>query len=351
MAAGPAGGDDPVRRLFLTTWEKLRVVVREAATDGASGDRVLRYAAFMLAGDALAALDAVAPGLGLEVSADGLRRLARMLEPEYLGDPLEYSDTSDADLRRLFGFHDPAALEPEEPETGWWAPRAAYAATGDVPKEVAQRLARWVPEYQELREYRDSIARLLDAVASRTASANEIGSRFDRLYADLVRTTAWQESCWRQFVKQEGKVTFLQSKSSDIGIMQVNRRIWRGFFDLEKLKWDIGYNAGAGAEILAQLLKRYGVREADGRLENAARATYSAYNGGPDAYRRYRIASVPRVHRKIDRAFWEKFQAMASGHALDYVLCVEGWGSSSRARLSTVPLASNPKCRISSRSS
>jgi hypothetical protein len=67
----------------------------------------------------------------------------------------------------------------------------------------------------------------------------------------------------------------LLSKSGDIGIMQVNRRVWRGLFDLTKLEWDVAYNAGAGAEILAQLLSaRYGVREASARsVENAARAT------------------------------------------------------------------------------
>jgi hypothetical protein len=273
-----------------------------------------------------------------------------MLEPDSLVDPLEYSDTSDADLRKLFGFHEPVGLEPLEPETRLWTPRST-CATGDPPAQLLKRLARWVPEYDELAEYRSLVDRLLAVVASRTASTNDIAPSFERLYADLVRTTAWQESCWRQFVKEDGKVTFLESKSGDIGMMQVNRRVWRGFFDLEKLKWDIGYNVGAGAEILAQLLKRYGVREANQRPENAARATYSAYNGGPDAYRRYRSAKVPRAHRRIDRAFWEKFQAMASGQALDYVLCIEGWGSSSRARLSTVPPASSPKCRMSSRSS
>jgi hypothetical protein len=350
LSSGPADGDDPVRRLFLATWDRLRSAVRRAAAEGVLRDRALRYAAFVLAGDALAALDAAAPELGLEVSADGLRRLARMLEPDSLVDPLEYSNTTDADLQKLFGFHEPRGFEPLEPETWRWAPRAACSPP-TVPTKVVQRLARWVPEYEELEDYRNSVERLLTAVAASTADTNAIAPRFTRLYSDLVRTTAWQESCWRQFVKENGKVTFLESKSGDIGMMQVNRRVWRGFFDLEKLKWDIGYNVGAGAEILAQLLKRYGVREADQRVENAARATYSAYNGGPDAYRRYRMAKVPRVHRRIDVAFWEKFQAMASGQALDYVLCVEGWGSASRARLSTAPLGSNPKCRISSRSS
>lgn len=295
LAAGPEGEGDTVRRLFLKSWADVRAVVGKANAQGALHDRVLRYTTFILSGDALTALDAAAPELGLEISADGLRRLARMLEPEYLGDPLEYSDAVDADLRRLFGFHDPAALDLDEPQSR--RDRSSAMCTADGTGDVTRRLQRWVPAYEQLEEYRDAIARLLGTVATRTASVNGVDARFERLYGDLVRTTAWQESCWRQFVRVDGAVSFLQSKSGDVGIMQVNRRVWRGFFDLKKLEWDIGYNAGAGAEILAQLLKRYGAREADARLENAARATYSAYNGGPDAYRRYRSARAPQASR------------------------------------------------------
>ncbi|HSE94991.1 MAG TPA: hypothetical protein VLD61_03820, partial [Methylomirabilota bacterium] len=81
------------------------------------------------------------------------------------------------------------------------------------------------------------------------------------------------------------------------------------------------YNAGAGTEILLQLLVRYGIREATPRMENAARASYSAYHGGPRRYRRYRSADVPPALAAIDRAFWDKYQAMARGAADDRVLC------------------------------
>src|SRR6266566_2196751 len=265
LAGGPVAGVDPVRQLFLDAWERLRGVVRESVAHGGPQDRLLRYASFVAAGDALAALDAAAPSLGLEISTDGLRRLARVLE--------------------------------------------------------------------------------------RTAGASPVEERFAHLYRVLVPAVAWQESCWRQFVERDGKVTYLLSKSGDVGIMQVNRRVWRGFFDLAKLESDIAYNAGAGAEILAQFLTRYGAREASGRLENAARATYAAYNGGPEAYRRYRLARVPRAQRAVDRAFWEKYQAVAAGRALDFVLCVERWSTPGRERLSSAPGASIPKCSISSRSS
>ncbi len=357
LAGGPLAGVDPVRQLFLDAWERLRGVVRESVAHGGPQDRLLRYASFVAAGDALAALDAAAPSLGLEISTDGLRRLARVLDPTYAGDPLAYTEAPDPVLRELFHFHEPPSSEsppalPPAGESGWLGPRAARAEP--PPEELGplgRRLDRWLPRADELPAYRDAVARLLALVAERTAGASPVEERFAHLYGVLVPAVAWQESCWRQFVERDGKVTYLLSKSGDVGIMQVNRRVWRGFFDLAKLEWDIAYNAGAGAEILAQFLTRYGAREASGRLENAARATYAAYNGGPDAYRRYRLARVPRVQRAVDRAFWEKYQAVAAGRALDFVLCVERWSTPRRERLSSAPGASIPKCSISSRSS
>ncbi|HLY37690.1 MAG TPA: transglycosylase SLT domain-containing protein [Candidatus Binatia bacterium] len=359
LASGPEAGVDPVRQLFLDSWDRLRQVVRDVAAHGALGDRALRYVAFVAAGDALAALDGLGPSLGLEISADGLRRLALVLEPGYAGDPIAYSESPDSVLRDLFHFHEPASsppgtAEPEPEPSSWLGGRAAWAASAPVTEinAVLRRLDRWVPRPEELGEYRDGVARLLTSDAERTADSNQVEARFRELFQHLVAATAWQESCWRQFVQRNGRVTYLLSSTGDVGIMQVNRRVWRGFFDVRKLEWDVGYNAGAGAEILAQLFTRYGIREANERPENAARATYAAYNGGPDAYRRYRGARVPLKLRAIDVAFWEKYQAIAAGQGLDFVLCVERWGTTpSRARLSTGPLASTSKCCISSRSS
>ncbi len=353
LTQGSTAGGDPVRQLFLDAWERLRAVVRESAAGGGPQDRLLRYASFVAAGDALVALDAAAPTLGLEISSDGLRRLARVLDPAYTGDPLAYTEDPDPTLRDLFQFHEPpsgdAAPGPPPADSGWLAPRAAWAAPpsdGQV-----RRLDRWVPSPEELPEYRDAVGALLARVSERTAAANAVEQRFAPLYAVLVPAVAWQESCWRQFVRRDGQVTYLLSRTGDVGLMQVNRRVWRGFFDLSKLAWDIEYNAGAGAEILAQFLTRYGTREAGAQLENAARATYSAYNGGPDAYRRYRLQRVPHRLRAIDRAFWERYQAMAGGRALDFVLCVEHWGQAAPERLSSVPTPSIPRCSMRSRSS
>jgi len=423
LAETPARGVDPVRDLFLRSWDRLRAIVTRAARARKLDAHALRWTTFLAAGDALAAVDAAGPSLGLEISADGLRRLARVLEPEATGDPLAYSDAPDPALRELFHFRDPpdagAAAEapagddagprtappaagtaspagtaapppgtppaseppappapdapsppapptpaPPEPPASttepppapgawdWLALASAWAEPSPPPDvaALARRLDRWVPDGDQLGEYRDAVGRLLAVVAGRERDATGVPADLASLYPDLVRTVAWQESCWRQFVRTGGKVTFLVSRTGDVGLMQVNRRVWRGFFDLRKLEWDIVYNAGAGAEILAQLLARFGPREAGAPSGNAARATYAAYNGGPGAYQRYRSGKVPRRLRAIDRAFWEKYQAMTAGQALDFVLCVAEWGQPPDARLSTVAPGSTSKRCMRSRS-
>ena len=137
-----------------------------------------------------------------------------------------------------------------------------------------------------------------------------------------MKTVAWQESCWRQFVRDRSGVVPIQSSTGDVGMMQINVRVWRGFFNPVKLRWSAGYNAGAGTEILWQLLGRYGIREARERLSDAARASYSAYHGGPRRYRRYRSSDTPPEMRLVDQAFWEKYQAISAGQAGDRVLCM-----------------------------
>jgi len=340
LRQGPVPGTDPVRNLFLSSWDRLRVQTRRAVRQGELGDRAYRFVTFLAAGDALAALDQAGPGLGLEISADGLRRLARVLDPERTGDPIAVSDAPDPELRKLFGFQDPATdLAPSPPTTtgstttvptttvppttlplSWlWSPAAAEAATVDL-AAISRRLDRWVPGDTELDDYRGVVDQMLATVAAHRES--RVAARFGPVYRSLVPAVAWQESCWRQFVDRGGTVTFLLSATGDVGIMQVNRRVWRGFFDVRKLEWDAVYNAAAGAEILVQLLDRFGAREGGTVLANAARATYSAYNGGPGAHRRYRSPKASPLGRAIDGGFFEKYQLVAAGKAGAGVLCM-----------------------------
>jgi hypothetical protein len=327
LARGPEPGIDPVRPLFLGLWERLRGIIRRAVVAGADEARALRYVVFLAAGDALAAIDAAAPATGLDFSADGLRRLARTVAPEYGGDPIEYSDAPDTRLQEIFRFRDPDA-PPRRPRRrtpaapgSWLGPRTAHAEDADAWRAVGDRLDRWVPSDDELVLYRDTVGYLLTLAAERSFDPEALPDRFDALFRSLVKAVAWQESCWRQFVRTRAGIVPIQSGTGDVGIMQINVRVWRGFFNPVKLRWSAAYNAGAGAEILWHLLVRYGLREARERLDNAARSTYSAYHGGPARYRRYRSRDVAPHLQAIDRAFWEKYQLVSAGRADDRVLC------------------------------
>ena len=101
----PAAGD-PLRELFVDAWEELRTILADGQRDGALDASLLRYAAFIDAGDALLALDRAAPGLGMTLSTDGLRQIARSLRPGAAGDPLAYDWAADPQLRQLFGVEE-----------------------------------------------------------------------------------------------------------------------------------------------------------------------------------------------------------------------------------------------------
>lgn len=79
----------------------------------------------------------------------------------------------------------------------------------------------------------------------------------------------------------------------------------------------------AGAEILMTYLVRYALRKNEHKRPggNLARATYSAYNGGPGHLTRYRAAKPVAQLKKVDHAFWQKFQAVKSGQELPVKSC------------------------------
>jgi soluble lytic murein transglycosylase-like protein len=330
LTAGPQHGEDPVRLLFLATWSQMRTIVRRRDA--------LLYLRFLAAGDALAALERVGPDVGIEISADGLRRLARTLDPDTLFDPRARSDAPDPELRRLFGFHEPPAtpLPPEPPpsptpaapppQSWWWSlGGVAHAAEPPHPVELAaigSKLDRFVPGPEQMDEYRTVVSRLLDLVAASEREDRRIPAAMQTLFRQLVRTTAWQESCWHQYARRGEQIVVLVSRTGDVGLMQVNRRVWRGVFDAAALERDVVYNADAGTQILAQYLTRYGQREGRVAGGHVARSTYAAYNGGPGAYTRYRTGRRATGYtRKVDTAFWKKFQIAAAGRELGHVPC------------------------------
>lgn len=379
-------GPDPVRLLFLDEWQRLGAIIRDAALRQSLGNRSLEFLSFISAGDALFALDQAAPALGMRISADDLRRLAHIMAPSVKTDPLTFNFEEDPELRRMFKVKAPLASEgpldiqpsviatpgaspsftpgaaasfsstpsatPEPPRSSipqrmtapsptslldlLFSPNDVSAAEAP-PKadelvgklqELAKKLRRAVVGNDNADEYRANIGRLLEYDAMREIGEESLDPRYRALYVRLVKSVAWQESCWRQFVLKGTRVVYLESSTHDIGLMQVNKYVWRGFYSVPRLEWDVLYNASAGMEILARLLEDTADKRGaftPGKPDEVARSIYAAYNGGPDAYHRWRERE-DRIERTIDTSFWQKYQAITRGQQINILSCAAEWG-------------------------
>jgi len=177
--------------------------------------------------------------------------------------------------------------------------------------------------------YQPEVESLLTLSARRNMDLAGFGAANRRTYLTLVKTTAWQESCWRQFVRRGDRVKYLESSTGDIGLMQINKYVWRGFYNLTRLEWDIVYNTGAGSAILQRLMSQAIAKDHSDRTSAAlARSSYSAYNGGPGSFNRWRQAHAPRQARNIDSAFWTKYQSMVINHSFNIQTCAAQWAGS-----------------------
>jgi hypothetical protein len=369
-------GPDPVRILFLDEWSRLRAIIESAAQRGMLGGHGLEFLSFISAGDALFALDQAAPALGMRISADDLRRLARIMAPQVTSDPLSYSFDEDAQLQGLFGMPGPLEIPgpliaPEEsaaspavaPATPFATPstplltppqsavptsppgpvsalmiilrhldaREALAAEDTVALQLislGRDLRGVVVDQQNADRYSAKLNQLLALAAQRELGQRPVDGACAKVYPILIRAVAWQESCWRQFIIRRGETRFLESKSGDIGLMQVNKYVWRGFYSLPRLRWDIVYNVTAGAEIVMRNLQGAGQHVSVPCAKdpaNLARSAYCGYNGGPGAYGRWRRPDEPASARAVDEAFWLKFRAMAQGQSFDIMHCAADW--------------------------
>ncbi len=238
-------------------------------------------------------------------------------------DPLRYDQAVDPELQRLFRQQSPR--EPEQPSSfrfNPWPVRTAWAGT------AADRLDGWAPTKEQLREYLPLVAELLRETTDEMLKTRRLEPPIAVLFRFLVLTTAWQESCWRQYVVSQKKIEPLRSGTGDVGLMQINERVWRGFYDIQKLRWNVAYNSRAGVEVLLNYLVRYAMNKGEqkqpGGLDNLARASYSAYNGGPSQVSRYRNPGAGATHKKVDAAFWKKYQQVKAGNEMNVARCLGG---------------------------
>lgn len=330
-AIAPGQGGNPVPELFLNGWQRLSPIMNQALP-GMPAQRASQYSSFISVADKLAVVGKQGAQLGLlQLTPDALRGMARLLQPSGAADPLAYSTNVDAGLRDLLGFGSPlAALGGGQSRlTRLLLPdvqAAAVLAAWLIPEVGAAEgpaSNQWVPDEKQLPAYLLRVRSLLVASSDRIAAKNKLADQYKPLYRQIVFAAAWQETCWRQFVKRGTNVTPMTSATGDLGLMQVNRNTWRGVYDLTGLSGDIAYNGNSGSEILLYYLVRHAIRKGEDKHEggNLARGTYSAYNGGPGQLGRYRATKVNPALRKVDDAFWEKFQIVSSGQEMEVQRC------------------------------
>jgi transglycosylase-like protein with SLT domain len=325
-AVAPGKGGNPVPELFINGWKRLSPIMNQALPALPKQTQSL-YSSFIGAADKLS----LGGGAGLNLTPDALKGMARMIAPTSTADPLAYNTNVDSGLRSLLGFGAPLAIPGRQsrldhrflPERelataiSFWFGRAALAA-----EPAASDLNQMLPDPKDLQRYLTAVRNMLAELSDKIATKSKLSDERKPIYRQIVFTAAWQESCWRQYVK---KGTPLASATGDLGLMQVNRNTWRGVYDLKGLGGDINYNSNAGGEILLHYLTKHAIRKNEEKQAagNLARATYSAYNGGPSALGRYRGVRQSPTWKKVDEAFWEKFQVVSAGNEMAVKSCYE----------------------------
>jgi hypothetical protein len=323
---------DPVRELFLSTWDSLRPLMSELErlkTPGLDAD--FKLATFIAGGDALRALDALGPEYGFEITRDGLRRLARLLlaesvPPSFTPLPLEV----DPEFRDLFGLNakEEAVFTPVELTgqisswLGSWLLPAAHADS----ISPAEALKGLFPRKDNLTDYLELVDSLLQEQSSAWLAKNDgIPDMMAERLDPMVRATAWKESCWRQLVDLNGEPQVLRSAGGAVGMMQINGRVWRQVYDLDRLVDEVDYNVNAGIDILTHYMIDYAIRKGEheqpGGEDNLVKATYAAYNGGPGHLARYRRENTPAQLKAIDYEFWRHYTAIKEDKWPDISSC------------------------------
>lgn len=338
--AGQKVDRDFVRVQFVSAWRQLAPIFRKQLSLE-SADNSFGYLAFFTASDALTVFDRMGPTIGVEISQQGLLRLVRMLDRKTR--VLRYAPEVDVQLRKSLQLPDaeegaapPADLEEIDlPKEGdGQSPvsffqdflfRPVYAS--DIP--AFKEILRWKVPKREVGNYIIRVRRVLDKTVAKVLARGDIPRSLGPMFKVMIPAMAWQESCLRQFVEKEQKLTYLLSyNNSSVGVMQVNERVWRGIYDRSRLRWDIHYNVLAGCEIADLYLRKYALPKAgSGKALDSrtiARAVYAMYNGGPSQYEKFLQRDKDDSHHRSDQLFAEKLAWVTADNWRPLSVCLVG---------------------------
>ncbi len=226
----PAQAQDPVPRLFARTWEQLKKIALQpargiAAAEAAAGQFYCRCRW------PCGACTAAAAQPDLRFLMPACAHWPASSTPGSTGDPVRYDTAVDPELRSLLGFGDPlpppqidhgnlfsslnrTAAHNSVPHTcsgcalaAWFIAEAFAAAEPDT----AAQLNGWVPSKKDLGKYLTLVRSLLQGLGEQTLAKSGLEEKYHGMYRNLVFATAWQESCWRQFIRKGDMVLPLKS--------------------------------------------------------------------------------------------------------------------------------------------
>lgn len=340
---------DLISRQFTDSWDRVSKILRKYLHHE-TFPSLLRHIAFFTAADALAVVEKLSPAIGMEMTPEGLHRLASLFGEEGKETDLGYTYALDPALRDLLGlgpplsesgpsvdgeeFESPEGSEEETPshnDSLWPRPLFRLVSAGARTPAIPPEVREWIPPEStaDWPQYLSRVHEILKGAVEERISKNPQNSKYQSLYRVLVLATAWQESCWRQLVKKRGKVTYLLSYNrTSVGLMQINERVWRGLYQRESLRWNIRYNARAGAEILDLYMRDHAISQmqAQGLTDEAllARAVYSMYKAGPDELQRFMKRYRRNTPDPIDRLFKEKYELTQNAKFDQIAVCLVG---------------------------
>ena len=343
-------GPDFVRQQFLRAWEQLAPILRAHLNQSDPAADPWAYLAYFTASDALVVLDQLGPALNIDISRDGLIRMARILsaDNELM---LEYTPAVNSVLKELLGLglpietsgpiRDRDAWESNQKQgAGFSAVRFLVSCISDIlsPKSCLADTPGELPNLQEMRgwlvsrdnldTHRNRVKAVLKTAMQKNLQKDKIPGKYQDLFENMLYATAWQESCFRQFIVKNQKITFIKSyNNTSVGLMQIHERVWRGIYSVQHLRWDVGYNAEAGVEILALYLTRYALPKDTIKAldqDGLAACLYAMYNGGPSQVRKFPERQKSGDLYISDTHFNEKYQWVKNGEWDRLKICLFG---------------------------
>ncbi len=348
----PEKENDFVRAQFVEAWNNLSFLFRHHLGKNPSSSP-MGTLAFFSSLDALKALDALGPAMGIEISRNGLLRLAQLIS-DGQGAELSYSFGVDKNLRKVMGFGPELKESPEYIEE---APGKeenflhkilnrlissglkligispySEAIAAEKKKPDREDPAKWLPNNENIDAYVAKVRQELKTAADQTVVKKTPDPEFRDLFYLIVDAVAWQESCFRQFKKEKGVIEYLRSyNNTSVGLMQINEKVWRGMYDPEKLKWNIRYNVAAGCEIVDLYLQTYVLKKMAEKKypvldnkDNVARTLYALYNGGPGEFSKFLNRLEKKKFYSSDDLFNEKYLWVKTGQWEKAGICLVG---------------------------